>query len=200
MTAKLAFFDVDTQRDFLEPTGTLHVKGAERLAGNLAALVEHARARRIPIVASADAHSPDDPEFRQFPPHCVAGTPGQRKVPATSVEGTRTVPSRPVAAADLDGARAAPAVLFEKQAFDAFTNPNLEPYLARLGALEFVVFGVATDYCVRAAALGLRQRGYAVRLVTDAIAPVAEDAGRRALEEMLAAGVVPTTTREVLSS
>ena len=30
-----------------------------------------------------DAHTPDDVEFHDWPPHCIAGAPGQRKPPAT---------------------------------------------------------------------------------------------------------------------
>ncbi len=201
MTAqRVAFFDVDTQKDFMEPTGALYVKGAERLTENLAALTAHARAKGIPQVASADAHPPDDPEFKQFPPHCLAGTPGQRKIPETDLGDAPVIPSRTVPAGDLDRAARANRALFEKVTFDAFTNPNLEGFLARLGAEEFVVYGVATDYCVRAAVLGLRRLGYPVRLVTDAVAAVAEDTGRKAMAEMLAAGARPVTTREVLAS
>ncbi len=195
---RIAFFDVDTQKDFMEPTGALYVKGAERLGDNLSALTRHARAKGIPLVASADAHAAQDPEFKQFPPHCVAGTPGQGKVAATTVAGTRVIPNRPVAEAELDAAAQAGEVLFEKVHFDAFTNPNLERYLRKLGAEEFVVYGVATDYCVRAAVLGLRARGFRVRLVTDAIAAVAPDTEALALAEMRAAGAAIVTTADVL--
>lgn len=199
MTAKrIAFFDVDTQKDFMEPTGALYVSGAERLAGSLEALTRHARSCGIPLVASADAHAPDDPEFRQFPPHCVAGTSGAARIAATAVADARVVPNSPVGDAELDAAARVGEALFEKVHFDAFTNPNLERYLTRLGADEFVVYGVATDYCVRAAVLGLLRRGWGVRLVTDAIAAVAADTGKRALDEMLAAGARPTTAAEVL--
>lgn len=201
MAAKrIAFFDVDTQKDFMEPGGALYVKGAERLVDNLAALTAHARAKGIPRVASADAHPPGDPEFAQFPPHCLAGTPGQKKIAATDLGDAPVVPSRPVAERDLDQAARAQRALFEKVTFDAFSNPNLDGFLRKLGAEEFVVYGVATDYCVRAAVLGLCRRGYPVRLVTDAIAAVAEDTGRTAMAEMLAAGARPVTTRDVLAS
>lgn len=195
---RIAFFDVDTQKDFMDPAGALYVSGAERLADRLGDLTRHARERGIPLVASADAHAPDDPEFRQFPPHCVAGTPGQGRIAATAVAGTRVVPVAPVDDDELDAAARAGEALFEKTHFDAFTNPNLERYLARLKAEEFVVYGVATDYCVRAAVLGLLRRGWRVRLVTDAIAAVAAESGRKALDEMLAAGARATTTAEVL--
>jgi nicotinamidase-related amidase len=87
---------------------------------------------------------------------------------------------------------------FEKQSYDVFENPNTEVFLDRAGVKEAVVYGVATDYCVKAAALGFRRLGIEVYLVTDAVKAVAEDTGRLALEEMLAAGVKPVTTKDVL--
>lgn len=195
---KTAFFDVDTQRDFMEPGGALYVKGAERLNDNLAALTLHARMRGIPLLASADAHPANDPEFAQFPPHCVAGTPGQKKISQTTIPGVAVLPPRPAGAEELGAAARAQEALFEKTTFDAFSNPNLDPFLKKIGADDWVVYGVATDYCVRAAALGLKQRGHRVRLVVDAIAAVTEETGRKALEEMKAAGITFTTTKEVL--
>ena len=40
------------------------------------------------------------------------------------------------------------------------------------GGDEYIVYGVATDYCVKAAAVGLLERGYKVTVVQDAIAAV----------------------------
>ena len=59
-------------------------------------------------------------------------------------------------------------VYFEKEVYSLFANPLAERFLASLAArlpgeraaLELVVYGVATDYCVKAAALGLAERGY----------------------------------------
>ena len=53
---RIAFLDVDTQYDFMDPAGALHVRGAEALGPNLKRLTEYALARRIPVLASADAH------------------------------------------------------------------------------------------------------------------------------------------------
>jgi nicotinamidase/pyrazinamidase len=75
--------DIDTQRDFMLPGGALYVPGAEEIIPNLARLFDHARTARVPVLSSADCHAPDDPEFEQFPPHCIAGTDGQAKIPET---------------------------------------------------------------------------------------------------------------------
>jgi nicotinamidase-related amidase len=58
---------------------------------------------------------------------------------------------------------------------------------------------VATEFCVRASALALRERGLAVELVTDSIQAITEEGGRRALEEMAAAGIRMVITDGVLT-
>ncbi len=56
----LVFVDIDTQRDFLEPTGALFIAGSESIVDNLARLTEHARRRGICVLATACSHSLDD--------------------------------------------------------------------------------------------------------------------------------------------
>src|SRR6185312_16056768 len=71
---KMVFFDVDTQLDFLYPAGALYVPGAESIVPRVAALNRYAADTGIPLISTVDAHTEDDPEFRHWPPHCVAGT------------------------------------------------------------------------------------------------------------------------------
>lgn len=85
------FVDVDTQFDFMDPAGALYVPGAERIVPNLrrlfAAAIEHA----VPVISTADDHAPDDPEFADFPPHCVRGTPGQLRLAHTLMPDRATL-------------------------------------------------------------------------------------------------------------
>ena len=89
MKAGMVFVDVDTQVDFMLPAGKLYVTGAEQLIPNLAKLLTWARAYNILVLSTADAHTPNDPEFAQWPPHCVVGTPGP------AVERQPGAPCRP---------------------------------------------------------------------------------------------------------
>ena len=50
------------------------------------------------------------------------------------------------------------------------------------------VCGLATDYCVRSTVLDAVEAGFAVRVLTDLCAGVAEDTSRSALAEMKKAG------------
>jgi nicotinamidase/pyrazinamidase len=195
MNEPLVFLDVDTQVDFMLPTGSLYVLGAEQIIPNLKRLMDFAREHGIPVISSADAHSPDDPSFAEWPPHCVVGTPGQRRIAETQCAGARAVPNR--AGAFVAGSGFLGQTIVEKQAYDVTTNVNFDQILDAIGPRRFVVFGVATEYCVRGSVLGLRQRGKPVDVVSDAIRAITEEGGKKALDEMVAAGARSTTTEEV---
>jgi nicotinamidase/pyrazinamidase len=198
MKEPLFFVDVDTQVDFMLPTGKLYVPGAEQLVPNLVKLMNWARERGVPVLSSADAHTPDDPEFKLWPPHCVIGTAGQRRIPETQFPDAVIVPSRP--GAFTPPARRSGQIILEKPTYDTAANPNFDAFLNWLGPRRAVVFGVATEYCVRADVLSLRERGLPVDLVVDAIKPITEEGGRKAIEEMVAAGARLVTTAEVGSA
>src|SRR5260370_26346021 len=92
MMERVILWDVDTQYDFMKADGKLYVPDAEQITRNLKRLSEFAHGHDIPIVASADDHLPSDPEISAtpdwtstFPPHCLRGTPGQRKIPETTL-------------------------------------------------------------------------------------------------------------------
>jgi len=188
--ARTVFFDVDTQFDFLYPSGALYVPGAEAIVDRVAALNHWAAGRGIPVISTMDAHTPNDPEFRDWPPHCIAGTPGQRKPPSTLLENRVVVPNTPGLPA-IDGAQ---QILLEKQALDCFTNVNLNALLDRLGAERCLVYGVVTEICVKFAAFGLLRTGRRVELVTDAIKEIDPSAGAGTMADFTAAGGTLTTS------
>jgi nicotinamidase/pyrazinamidase len=64
-------WDVDTQFDFMHPAGKRYVPGAETIISNLQRLTAFAAQHGNPIVASTDARLETDPEFSQYPPHCL---------------------------------------------------------------------------------------------------------------------------------
>lgn len=189
------FFDIDTQMDFMRATGSLYVPGAEQIVPNLRRLMSWARANDVPVISTADAHSPNDPEFKTWPPHCVSGTPGQRRIPETLFPEPMVIPCRAGAFEPPD--RWAGQFIVEKPSYSVEGNPNFAAMLQALGSRRAVVFGVATEYCVRAGALALCRHGFQVEVVADAIKSITDDGGRQAIEEMAAAGVRMVTTAEV---
>lgn len=198
------FWDVDTQFDFMLPNGKLYVPGAEKLIPNLKRLTDAARQGNVFIVGDVCKHTPNDPEFERFPPHCVRGTPGAEKIPETRADKAFIVPDQTGAAVpqDLSGYQ---QVVIEKHTLDVFDNPNTETVLERIGKFtdaraEFYVYGVVTEYCVRLAAKGLLERGRRVALVQDAIETLKAEDGRNAITELTSEGSRLTTTDDALAA
>jgi nicotinamidase/pyrazinamidase len=194
MSRPVAFIDVDTQIDFMDSRGRLYVQGAETLADSLSKLVKLAADRKIPLLQSLDTHLPDDPEFMVYPPHCIRGTSGHRKIRETEVPNARWVG---VEQKDV-GWNEGEALLIEKNTHSLYDNPNTPDIIRQVDAEEYVVFGVATDVCVRATTLALRDHGHRVTVVTDAVRPVREQDRRKALAELERAGVRLATTEEIV--
>src|SRR5262245_25658084 len=196
MKAHRMYVDVDTQIDFCDPKGALFVNGAPAVMDNVRTLIRSAIESGSLLVGSVDSHDFTAWEFAQnggpFPPHCVKGTPGWLKVEGTLAERSVFVPN--VNASLPAGTQ---QVLFEKEVYSLFANPLAEPILDSLLAnrelsrddVTAIVFGVATDFCIKAAALGLKERGFDVVVVSDAVAAVTEEGGRAAIAEMRAQGV-----------
>ncbi len=195
----LFFMDVDTQRDFMLPDGALHVPGAERIVPKLRRLFDFARKHGITIISSTDAHTPEDPEFKQFPPHCVQGTAGQRKIEETLLPRPVTIENKLVDRNLLELFQKSQQVIVQKQALDVFTNPMTERLLRALPQ-RAVVFGVTTEYCVKHASLGLRRLGIKTVLITDAVCALTPSGGNDALAEMQRAGIEFTTTETLLTA
>ncbi len=193
------FWEVDCQADFLLPGGKLYVPGAEKLLPNIRRLTDAARQGRVFLVSHGCFHTPDDPEFKTFPPHCVKGTTGAELVPEALTEKVARVPNDPNAKLPEDLSQYQ-QILLEKQTLNIFESRHADELMRRLGShAEFVVFGVVTEYCVSFAVKGLRARGRRVAVVRDAIETLNPADGQRALAECESLGARLTTTNQALS-
>jgi nicotinamidase/pyrazinamidase len=209
--------DVDVQFDFCESAGALFVPGSPTEL--FRELVRWAAKSEVRVVGSVDSHAWDAWEFASnqnrgpggekpnFPDHCVKGTRGWLKVDGTLPSRFRflpNVPDAPFGSVVTELVRGdTQAVYFEKEVYSLFANPLAEGFLRSLVTMlpappELFVFGVATDYCVKAAAMGLAERGYKTALLTDAIAGITPAGTAAALDAMTAAGVRLTTSAELL--
>ncbi len=207
VSPRTIFWEVDAQRDFMLPGGALYVPNAEKLIPNLDHLVEAAREDRVFLISSADAHSPGDPELRQWPPHCLKGTPGAELVPEALAQRRLVIPNGAsfLLPADL---RPYQQVILEKNTLDVFDNPHTDALLARVGPAGlppfdsdplFVVFGVVTEFCVRCAIEGLLHRGRRIALVSDAVESLDAKNGGQLVDGWQSRGVRLITTNQALS-
>jgi nicotinamidase/pyrazinamidase len=194
-------WDVDTQVDFMLPDGKLYVPGAEQTVPAMQRLVDAVRAAGVVHVASADDHEltdaeiSEEPDFEQtYPPHCLRGTRGARKIPETEQEDPVPITFEPLPERYLTGRE----FLLLKKSFDVFTNPNTDRLLSHLDPDEIVLFGVATDVCDDAAIRAFLQRDRRVRFVEDAARGLDDARVAASTTAWRQAGVQFTTADEVI--
>ena len=193
------FWEVDVQADFMLPGGKLYVPGAEKLLPNIRKLTDAARRGEVFLVSHGCFHPANDPEFKQFPPHCLKGTPGAELVPEALAKNFVRVKN--------DANASLPENLFkyqqiilEKETLDVFESRHADELVERLGkTAEFVVFGVVTEYCVSLAVKGLLKRKRRVAVVRDAIETLAPEVGNKTLAELRSLGAKLVTTDAILA-
>ncbi|HSZ60501.1 MAG TPA: isochorismatase family cysteine hydrolase [Terriglobales bacterium] len=199
LSREFIFWEVDVQADFMLPGGKLYVPGAEKLLPKIRTLTDAARRGEIFLVSHGCFHTPNDPEFQQFPPHCVKGTPGAEFVPEALTKNVIRIPNDTDATLPEDLFKYQQIIL-EKQTLDIFETRLADGLVKRLSpTAEFVVFGVVTEYCVGLAARGLLQRKRRVSIVSDAIETLEPVAGSKTLLELESLGATLVTTQQILA-
>jgi nicotinamidase/pyrazinamidase len=191
-------WEVDVQADFVVPGGKLYVPGAEKLLPNIRKLTDVARRGEVFLVSHGCFHSPDDPEFKQFPPHCVKGTAGAEFVAEALTDNFVRVENTADARVP-DDLFKYQQIILEKQTLDVFETRHADALVKRLPVdAKFVVFGVVTEYCVSCAVKGLLQRKRRVAVVRDAIETLAPEVGEKTLQELQSLGASLVSTAGVL--
>jgi len=203
----LIFCDVDTRKDFMDKNGAYYVPNAEEIKPSLKRLTQIAIKNKKLILKFADRHFDDDEELEKHPPHCMNRREGQKTIPETKT--TETVFEHKIAMfgkymtyeyneiITIIKNLKTNSITFEKQAFDVFTNPVAEKVIEKLGVTKAIVYGVATEYCVKAAVLGLLKRDINVYIVKDAIKGINEKDSQQAIQEMLSKGAKLTTVDKI---
>ena len=181
------------------PGGALYVPGAERLIPKLIRILDFARKNSVSVLSSADAHGSNDPEFQEFPPHCITGTEGQRKIDATLLPRPFVFENKPADRNLVEIVKKHQQIIVQKQELDVFSNPVTEKLL-RILPKHAIVFGVTTEYCVKLAVVGLRRLGIKVAVVVDAVQALEPRTGEAAIEEIRRLGVEFITTETLLGT
>ncbi|MBN1855407.1 MAG: nicotinate phosphoribosyltransferase [Dehalococcoidia bacterium] len=141
---------VDMLRGFLEEGHPLFSGvQARRIIPHVRRLIETEAKQGVHIIWACDSHAPDDPEFAQFPPHCIQGTEEAEIVPELGEFSGTTI---------------------TKQHFSAFLGTGLDELLHELKVDTLVVCGVCTDICVLHTVGDARDRGYVVEVPASCVA------------------------------
>ncbi|MFO7598054.1 MAG: isochorismatase family cysteine hydrolase [Desulfocurvibacter africanus] len=177
---KPALLIIDMLVDFVHEDGALHVPGAQDAIPVIRKVHDTLRERGVPILYLCDAHSLDDPEMADWPPHAIQGT-----------KGAEIVSSLEPSPDDL---------VIQKTHIRGFDEPEVAEKIEELEADYLIITGVATEHCVKETALQARKRGLAVTIVSDGIAGVERNTGdiERAVEDLRLAGAQFLSSKELL--
>lgn len=162
---KRALIVVDMLNDFVREAGALDVGPAARaIIPRVKERIESCRKDGGIVIFVADHHAHDDPEFKMWPRHCVAGTEGAEVI------------------AELD--RRETDYFVPKTRYSAFYNTDLEAVLKKEKVEEVEVVGVCTSICVMHTIADLRNRDIPVTIPRDAVADLDEASHNFALTHM----------------
>jgi len=154
----------DMLRGFLEEGYPLYCgKAARSIIPNVQKLLERESEQGSKIFYLCDHHTPEDPEFKMFPPHCIEDTEEAELIPELSQY---------------------PGEIIPKKTFSSFHNTPLDRRLEAIKPETIVVCGVTTHICVLQAVIDARNRGYQVEVPVDCVASFDKKAHLFALDYM----------------
>jgi nicotinamidase/pyrazinamidase len=155
---------IDMVRGFLEPGHSLYCGDQSRqLIPRVHELAERELRRGSKLLYLCDHHTPDDLEFKLFPPHCIIGT-----------EETEVV----------EELRDLPGEVIPKNRYSAFHNTTLDDHLMHIGPERLIMAGVCTDICVLYTAADARNRDFEVEVPADCVTSFDSNGHDFALDHM----------------
>lgn len=200
-TEKIGVIVVDVQGDFTKfKNGSLAVEGTdEAYIKTVQENTKKLKSLGYPIYATQDWHPKNHASF--FTNH-----PGKKAFDVIKLHGKDQVLWPPHCVQNTPGAE----ILLDKTLFKAVVKKGMDPQydsysgfqddggkktemdriLKKDGIKKVIVYGIATDYCVRATALDAVAAGYKVILIKNLCRGVAPDTSQKAIDEMKSKGVV----------
>jgi nicotinamidase/pyrazinamidase len=199
-TMDMAIIVVDLQGDFTKAKkGALAVEGTDdAYVKSVADATAKLKAAGFPIYATQDWHPANHASFAVnhqgkkpfdviklhgkdqvlWPPHCVQNTPGaeillDKKLFKAVVKKGMDAQFDSYSGFQDDGGK----------------KTGMDKILKKAGVKKVVVYGIATDYCVKATAEDAAAAGYKVIMVKNLSRGVAPDTSAKALDEMKAKGI-----------
>ena len=191
---------VDVQGDFTTwKNGSLAVNGTdEAFVEKVEKATEALKKKGYRIYATQDWHPKDHMSF-------YTNHEGKKPFEVIKVDGRTQVLWPPHCVQNTEGAK----LLLDKSLFEAIVkkgkDKNFDSYsgfqddggaktemndiLKKDGIKELIVYGIATDYCVKATAIDAVKDGYKVTVIEDLTAGVAPESSAQAVKEMQEKGV-----------
>ncbi len=198
--AKVGVIVVDLQGDFTTlKKGSLAVAGTDQdYMDKVTAATEALRKRGYPIFATQDWHPADHVSFYTnhkgkkafdvidvagkkqvlWPPHCVQKT-----------ENAKVLLDNKMFVAVVQKGKDKKYDSYSGFQDDGGAKTEMNQLLKKNGIQELIVYGLATDYCVKATALDAAKAGYKVTVIEGLSKGVAPDTTAKALDEMKQLGI-----------
>lgn len=174
-----ALLVIDMVNDFVEPEGALPVPGALDIIPNVQKAIDYFYENGMVFFCN-DNHSKDDPEFKEYPEHCVKGTYG------SGISSHFKLNFDPI-------------TVVEKTTFSAFSNGTLDKLLKMNNIHEVYVCGVATEICIKQTVWSSRDLRYRTFVLTDCIAGLNKGDEGIALMKMGWWDAVPIKSTELIN-
>ena len=170
--SETAVIVVDMQNDFAREGGALFVQDALNTIDPIRELLAKSRGEGVLTVFTQDWHRPDDFEFRIWPVHAVAGTPGAEVIDSLEVRDN-----------DLQ---------IRKMRYDGFFGTSLHHLLSLRDIKNVLVVGTVTNICVLHTAGKASLYGYKVAVAEDgtsSLDPFDQALGLRQVTEVFSGDV-----------
>lgn len=199
---------VDLQGDFTTyKNGSLAVEGTDKaFVDKVQKSTEELSAKGYLIFGTQDWHPADHISFFSnhsgkkpfeaiqiegrtqvlWPPHCVQGT-----------QNARVLTDNNLFLAIVKKGKDKQFDSYSGFQDDGGAKTEMNQILQKNGIKELIVYGIATDYCVKATAIDAAAAGFKVTVIEGLSKGVAPDTTAKALEEMKAKGIIVKTELEM---
>ena len=177
---------VDAQYDFIDKKGKLSVNAPEEVKENMRKALLWAKKNNLAIGYSLDWHNEGDvelsekPDFKDtFPEHCIANTEGAHLISEVIDEDIRKN-----------------CLIVKKSVFNVWDKTygaanKVEKFVLENNPSNIYIIGVATDVCVRYAALGFIDKfsNKNIIVIEDAIWGISPQTSKATIAEMKSKGI-----------
>ncbi len=195
MKYEMILLDMETQRDFFCRGGSCYTKASSGAAARIYDLFKWARGLRIPVMSAVLRLRPNQKSVLSETPHCIEGTDGERKLVRTVMSNHIDLGIRNSTDLPPDIFERYRQVIFEMRNPDVFAHPRSERLITQLKASTYVICGAGLAGGIVEAAVGLRNRGSAVIVASDAVLDLEGDAPMARLRAEVKGALFLTTNR-----
>lgn len=161
-----ALIVVDMQNDFVDPGGTLYVKGGETIVSKINQLIEDFLYKGWLVYYTKDWHPEDHSSFIEhggiWPTHCVQGSWGSEFYEDLYVPDDPNIILKAKEAGYDEYSGFAPGD-------DGYAPGELEEKLRDVNVQSLFVCGLATDYCLFHTVMDALSMEFAVSVIKDSI-------------------------------